>query len=123
MCYLIKLTLILHPKQLKTNNVSELEDYVYDDQEAVKFIQNNLPQEYKRMFSEDEITYMTDVIYDYFESQGMLDPDLEDEETDVDMDDITEYVMKNAKRDGFKFDEIAVRWVIEGEFDYEESLG
>ena len=103
--------------------MSQLEDSVYDDQEAVKFIQNNLPQEYKGMFSDDEITYMTDVIYDYFESQGMLDPDLEDEETDVDMDDITEYVMKNAKRDGFKFDEIAVRWVIEGEFDYEESLG
>ena len=103
--------------------MSQLEDSVYDDQEAVKFIQNNLPQEYKGKFTDDEITYITDVIYDYFESQGMLDPELEDEETDLNLDDITEYVMKNAKRDGFTFQEEGVYWVIEGELDYEESLG
>ena len=54
--------------------MSQIEDFVYDDQEAVKFIQNNLPQELKGKYSDDDITYVTDVIYDYFESQGMLDP-------------------------------------------------
>ncbi|MEG1616484.1 MAG: hypothetical protein RR202_01515 [Bacteroidales bacterium] len=102
--------------------MSQMEDSVYDDQEAVKFIQNSLPQELKGTFSDDDITYITDVIYDFYESQGLLDEDVEEEEAEVDLEDILEYVMKNAKRDGFDFQDEAVRWVINGEFDYEESL-
>lgn len=102
--------------------MSQIEDSIYDDQEAVKFIQNNLPQELKDTFSDDDITYITDVIYDYYESQGLLGEDVEDDEAEVDLEDILEYVIKNAKRDGFDFQPEALRWVIEGEFDYEESL-
>ncbi|MEG1586096.1 MAG: hypothetical protein RR346_04405, partial [Bacteroidales bacterium] len=80
--------------------MSQMEDFVYDDQEAVKFIQNSLPQELKEKFSDDDITYITDVIYDYFESQGMLDPSLE-EDPEVDVEDLLDYIMKNSKRDGF----------------------
>ncbi|MEG1187476.1 MAG: hypothetical protein RSE35_06495 [Bacteroidales bacterium] len=98
-----------------------MEDYVYDDQEAVKFIQNSLPQELKEKFSDDDITYITDVIYDYFESQGMLDPSLE-EDPEVDVEDLLDYIMKNSKRDGFEFVRDEVLFVVEGEFDYEESL-
>ncbi|MGL4292869.1 MAG: hypothetical protein ACRCSQ_04780 [Bacteroidales bacterium] len=101
--------------------MSQLEDFVYDDQEAVKFIQNSLPQELKEKFSDDDITYITDVIYDYFESQGMLDPSLE-EDPEVDVDDLLDYIMKHSKRDGFDFDREEVLFVVEGEFDYEESL-
>ena len=102
--------------------MSQMEDSVYDDQEAVKFIQNGLPQELKGTFSDDDIIYITDVIYDFYESQGLLDEDVEEDEAEVDLEDILEYVMKNAKRDGFEFEPEAVRWVIDGEFDYEESL-
>lgn len=101
--------------------MSQMEDFVYDDQEAVKFIQNSLPQELKGKFSDDDITYITDVIYDYFESQGMLDPSLE-EDPEVDVDDLLDYIMKNSKRDGFEFERDDVLFVVEGEFDYEESL-
>ena len=102
--------------------MSQLEDSVYDDQDAVKFIQNSLPQELKETFSDDDIVYITDVIYEFYESQGLLDDDVEDDVAEVDLEDILEYVMKNAKRDGFEFEPEAVRWVIDGEFDYEESL-
>ena len=102
--------------------MSQMEDFVYDDQEAVKFIQNSLPIDLKDKFTDDDITYITDVIYDYFESQGMLDPSLE-EDPEVDVDDLLDYIMKNAKRDGFDFVRDEVLFVVEGEFDYEESLG
>ena len=72
-------------------------------------------------FSDDDITYITDVIYDYFESQGMLDPDLE-EDPEIDIDDLLDYIMKNSKRDGFEFVREEVLFVVESEFDYEESL-
>ena len=101
--------------------MKEIEDLIYDDKEAVNFIQNNLPQELKGKFSDDDITYITDVIYDYFESQGMLDPTLE-EDPEVDIEDLLDYIMKNSKRDGFKFEREEVLFVVESEFDYEESL-
>ena len=97
-----------------------IENQIYDDDEAVKYIQEHLPQDARGKFSDDEVLYISDVIYDYYQANGYLS---EDEEVDIDMDDLTEYVMKNAKRDGFNnFDADLVRWVIECEMDYEESL-
>lgn len=103
----------------KENNMSELEDSVFDDAEAVKYIQSHLPQEAQGQFTDDEVLYISDVIYDYYESNGFLS---EDEEVEIDMEELTEYVMKNSKRDHFKFDPELVRWVVECELDYEESL-
>lgn len=99
--------------------MSEIEDCIFDDAEAVKYIQEHLPQDAKEVFTDDEVLYISDVIFDYYESNGLLD---EDEEVDIDMEELTEYVMKNSKRDGFKFEADLVRWVIECEMDYEESL-
>lgn len=99
--------------------MAELEDSIYYDDDAVRFIQEHLPQEAKGHFTDDEVLYITDVIFEFYESNGFF----EEEEVDVDMEELTEYVVKNAKRDGFNFDPELTRWVIEGEFDYEESLG
>ncbi len=99
--------------------MAEFEDSIFDDAEAVKFIQEHLPIDAKDKFTDDEVLYISDVIFDYYESNGYLD---EEDEVDIDMEDLTEYVIKNSKRDGFKFDPELVRWVIECEMDYEESL-
>lgn len=99
--------------------MSEMEDCIFDDAEAVKYIQEHLPQDAQGKFTDDEVLYISDVIFDYYESNGLLE---EDEEVEIDMEEITEYVCKNAKRDGFKFDSELVRWVVECEMDYEESL-
>ena len=99
--------------------MAEFEDSIFDDAEAVKFIQEHLPIDAKDKFTDDEVLYISDVIFDYYESNGYLD---EEDEVDIDMEDLTEYVIKNSKRDGFQFDPELVRWVIECEMDYEESL-
>lgn len=98
---------------------NQVEDCLYDDQEAVKFIQSHLPQEAQGKFTDDEVLYISDTVYDYFESNGMF----EDEEVDIDMEDLVAYVIKQSKRDEFKFDPELVYWVVEAELDYEESLG
>lgn len=100
--------------------MAELEDSIFDDAVAVKYIQEHLPQDARGKFTDDEVLYISDVIFDYYESNGLLE---EEEEVEIDMEELTEYVMKNAKRDGFgNFDAELVRWVIECEMDYEESL-
>lgn len=97
----------------------QLEDSLYDDMEAVRYIQSHIPQEAQGKFSDDDVLYISDTVYDYFESNGML----EDEEVDIDMEDLVAYVVKQSKRDEFNFDPELVYWVVEAELDYEESLG
>ena len=56
---------------MSTNN----DELLYDEDDSVKFIQNYLPQELKGKFSNDDINYIIDLIYDFYESNGMRDRD------------------------------------------------
>lgn len=100
----------------------QLEDSIYDDKEAVEYIQDHLPQEAKDKFTDDQVLYISDTVYEYFEENGMLN---DDEPIDIDVEDLTEYVVRALKKDKDfgQFDPELVRWVIECELDYEESLG
>ena len=57
--------------------------FTYDEDDAVKYIQNVLPQELKEKYSHDDIVYITDVVYDYYEQKGLFD-DRDDEEVEID---------------------------------------
>ena len=72
--------------------MAEFEDSIFDDAEAVKFIQEHLPIDAKDKFTDDEVLYISDVIFDYYESNGYLD---DEDAVDIDMEDLTEYVIKN----------------------------
>lgn len=102
----------------------QIEDGIYDDAEAVKFIQERLPQEVKGKYTDDDIVLMTDLMVEYYERNGWLDADA-DEEIDIDIDDIVAYVAGACKKDKdchFDTNPELIRWVIEAELDYEESL-
>ncbi len=103
----------------------QMENSIYDDAEAVKFIQSHLPQEVQGKYTDDDITLMTDIMVEYYERNGWLDADV-DEEIDIDVEDIVAYVANACKKDKdckFDTDPEAIRWVVEAELDYEESLG
>lgn len=98
----------------------------YDDAASVAFIRNYIPQELKELLSDDDIVYFVDLIYDYYESRGYIsdDDDLSDEEPiEVDEDDLVDYVVRNAKKDGVgKFDPDQIRFIVQGELEYCESI-
>ena len=98
----------------------------YDDAASVAFIRNYIPQELKELLSDDDIVYFVDLIYDYYESRGYIsdDDDLSDEEPiEVDEDELVDYVVRNAKKDGVgKFDHDQIRFIVQGELEYCESI-
>ena len=98
----------------------------YDDAASVAFIRNSIPQELKELLSDDDIVYFVDLIYDYYESRGYIsdDDDLSDEEPiEVDEDELVDYVVRNAKKDGVgKFDPDQIRFIVQGELEYCESI-
>ena len=103
---------------------NEVDDWQYDDDEAVRFIQNYLPQELKGKFKDDDILYILDLIYEYYETNGLLgDDDDDDKEVEIDEDEVVEYVIKNIKRDHIgRFEPEEVRFIVQGEMEYCESL-
>lgn len=97
----------------------------YDEEDAVKYIQNYLPQEMKGNVSADDINYIIDIVYDFYESKGLLDDDVEENVTvEIDEDEMMEYIMKCVKKDKYKkFTDDEIMSIVQGELAYCDSLG
>ena len=103
----------------------EDDDFMYDDAESVRFIKNFLPESVKQKFNDDDIIYIVDLIYEYYDSKGYMD-DEEDEVIDVeiDEDEIVTFIINNALSDGIgKYKAEDVSFVVQGELEYCESIG
>ncbi|MBD8347158.1 MULTISPECIES: hypothetical protein [unclassified Dysgonomonas] len=103
---------------------AEVDPIGYDEDDAVKYIQNYLPQELKGKFSNDEINYIIDIIYEFYEDKGLLDEGSPDDEIiDIDEDELTAFVLKNTKKDKLKdFTADEITFIIQGELAYCESI-
>ena len=94
--------------------MSQEEDlFAYDEDDAVRYILNVLPQELKEKYTHDDIIYVTDVVYDYYDQKGLFDEQA-GEEVELDEEDI---------KDGVKIEDEDMPFLVRGELDYEESLG
>ena len=103
--------------------MSEKDDFIYDETESVKFIQNYLPQELKGKFSDDDINYIVDLIYEFYDSKGYMDMDDDDTDVEIDEDELTEFVVKNALKDKVgKFEAEDIAFVVQGELAYCDSI-
>lgn len=100
------------------------ENYAYDEDQALKFIRASLPEEIKNKYTDDEILYVIDCIWDYYESKGLLSlsADLTEEE-ELDVDQLTDYVRKAVRKDDeLIMDTDDLSYIVKGELAYEESL-
>ncbi|MDE6337601.1 MAG: hypothetical protein K2J63_04760 [Muribaculaceae bacterium] len=100
------------------------QQYKFDEDDAVKFIRAELPQEVSLKYDDDEILCIIDIIWDYYEKKGLLSLNLaETDEEVLDVDDLTKFVKKEVKNDqDLMMDPKDVELVVKAELDYEESL-
>ncbi len=96
----------------------------YDEDNSIEFIQSCMPDSFKGLLSNDDIVYLVDLIYEYYEEKGYLSDDAEEEvEIEVDEEDLINYVFKQAKSANIKGLTVkVVEAVMEGELSYCESL-
>lgn len=96
----------------------------YDEDEAVKFIRKLLPADKEMQYSDDEILYVIDVMYDWYEKNGYLSINMDvTEEEEADISKLTAYVKKEIARDGeMEMDPSDIELIVKGELEYEESL-
>ena len=101
-----------------TEQTQEFEGY--DEDAAVSFIRDYVPQNVSDQYSDDEILYVIDAIWDFYERRGLTS--LADEEL-LDADELASYVKKELARDKeILMDPKDVELIVKGELEYEKSL-
>jgi len=95
---------------------------VYDEDEAVKFIMNHLASEGKNGIDDMKVEYVLDVIYEYYDENGLIDEDTA-EEASIDEEDMLKFVMKCISKDKMDLTEDDVESILEAEYEYGKSIG
>jgi len=74
---------------------NENEAFEYDDDVAVEFIHNYLPQDLKEKFSEDILYYVLDLICEFYEQNDYLNEDDEEKEEK----ELIAFIVQQAQKD------------------------
>ncbi|MDD4994159.1 MAG: hypothetical protein PHR83_18215 [Paludibacter sp.] len=95
---------------------------VYDEDEAVKFILNYIPAEDKKQITEEKIEYVLDVVYEFYDENGLIDED-STEDASIDEEEMFKFILKCAKKDKIEMTEDEIQLILDGEYEYGKSLG
>ena len=100
------------------------ENLKFDDDSAIAFIRKYIPQNVSDQYSDDEILFVVDTIWDFYESKGVVrlnEKLTENEENHI--SDLVDYVRKEIKKDEeLMMDPEDVEYIVKGELAYEESI-
>lgn len=94
-----------------------------DDARELAFIREQLPQDLKDRFSDDDLYYIIDVIIDYYTENKVFDqaPD-KDGYINIDLEAVADYVAKQAKKEGVaEYNADDVFFVVQADLDFSES--
>lgn len=96
----------------------------YDEDRAIEFIRNYVGSEVSDQYSDDELLYVIDIIWDYYERRGFTSLSAHATENgELDESDLLAYVKKELANDReILMDPADLDKIIKGELDYEESL-
>lgn len=93
-------------------------DKEFDEDEAVRFMQDNANTSMR--YGEEQMLNIIDIVWDYYEDNGLLDID-SDEELDIeDLVDTAKRLIAKDKKSGIKPEDIEP--LVMAELAYEESL-
>lgn len=94
----------------------------FDDQKCIDFILSAIPEEDKKGMTEDDIQYVLDVIYEFYESEGLIDENVASDGY-VDETAELEYIRKAAKKDNIHLTDEQIQLILDGEYEYGLSIG
>lgn len=96
----------------------------FDEDRAVEFIRAELPEEIRNTYSDDEILYVVDCIWDYYEKKGLLSFDnIDADEELLDTSDLVSFVKKEINKiEEVEIEPKHIEPIVKAEIKYEESL-
>lgn len=97
----------------------------FDEDDAVKYIRTHISPEAAGLYDDDQLLNIADLVFDYYEANGMLDIDLsdDDEEDSLDFDDLADYTCRMLRKDrGATVKPEHVPEILRAYLEYENSL-
>ena len=87
----------------------------------VEFIRTQIPSDFKKVYSKSDLLWIMDAIVDYYYTSGILESN--DEEVDIDMEAVAEYVCKKAENEGVSksFNPEEVFFIVQADLDFQEQ--
>lgn len=71
----------------------------FDENDAIRYMRSNVEPSLSAKYSDDELFNLIDLIYDYYEANGLLDIDLADDDDELDLDDMMAYIARMLRKD------------------------
>ena len=91
-----------------------------ENQQELAFIRTQIPAEMKKFYSDNKILYVLDAIVDYYYTSGILDGN--EEEVDIDMEAVADYVCEQAKKDDIgDLNPQDVFFIVQADLDFQEQ--
>lgn len=92
-------------------------DLIFDDDECIEFIYSWIPEQDRKHLLKDDIQLVLDGIYEFYESEGLVDEDTT-EEADIDEDELYEFVKQFVKDNNAKLSSEDIQLILQGEYEY-----
>ena len=91
-----------------------------ENKRELAFIRERIPFDAEKHYSDSSILYMLDLIVDYYYTSGILES--EEEEVDIDLQAVTDYVIQRAKEDGVNnLKPEFVFFIVQTDLDFQEQ--
>ena len=104
-------------------------EFIYDDEKAAAFIIENLPENLQKKYDEDDILYILDILYDYYESAGAIIGEEEEKAepsyVDLDPEEMVAKILSEIEEDDREGDFPAedIELILLAELEYCKSIG
>ena len=99
------------------------ENKVFDENDAIKFIREYIPENIKNKYSDNDILLLMDTMYDFFDEEDDDDFDEENFDDEAYLNNIVNYVKKSIRKDPENPIEMEdVKHLVMGELEYEATL-
>lgn len=98
-------------------------DEIFDEDKAVAIMNSRLEESGRQKYPSDELINVIDIIWEYYEENGMLEVDDDDDDDENIAADLADYVRRMLKKDkqsAVSPDDIDI--IVEAELEYEDSL-
>ncbi len=95
----------------------------FDESDAIKYMRANVNENLASKYDDDELINLIDIIYDYYEANGLLELDFDDEDEELDVEDLCAYAIRMLRKDpGAQLSLDDVPELINAYLEYENSL-
>lgn len=106
---------------MKEQDIIELGEEFNDDK-CIDYILELIPEEDSRGISRDDVQFVLDSIYDYYEQNGLIDDDTVGDGY-VDETEEFNYVRQACKDEQLKLTDEQIQLILDGELQYGIAIG